>query len=75
MMYLESASRTMAGLELVSKPSEHWAFSPGRCAELSAGGASLGRAGEVRPESIAAFGVGVLVSWVEVDLSALYELL
>ena len=75
MMYLESASRTMAGLELVSKPSEHWAFSPGTCAELSAGGASLGRAGEVRPESIAAFGVGVPVSGFELDLSALYELL
>ena len=74
-MYLESACRTLAGMELDSKGSKHWAFSPGRCAEVTAEGVPVGYVGEVEPRALAAFGIGVPVSGFELDLSVLYELL
>jgi phenylalanyl-tRNA synthetase beta chain len=74
-MFLESACRIMVGKELVAKEDGHWAFSPGRCAAVGIGGTSLGHAGEVRPEAIEAFGLGVPVCGFEIDASRLYELL
>ena len=74
-MYLESAARIMTGRELTTKPEEHWAFASGRCAAAVLENLPLGHVGEVRPEAIEAFGVGVPVSGFEVDASRLYELL
>jgi phenylalanyl-tRNA synthetase beta chain len=74
-MYLEAACRLLAGLEVVTKAAEHWAFSPGRCASVTAKEEGLGYIGELRPGTIDAFGVGVPVSGFEIDLSKLYELL
>lgn len=72
-MYLESFCLALGGIQIATRPDQHWALSPGRCASVDVGGSSLGRVGELRPESIAAFGLGVPVSGFELDLSALYE--
>jgi phenylalanyl-tRNA synthetase beta chain len=74
-MYLESAVRTLTGKEVATVAAEHWAFAPGRSASVRAGGKHLGHVGEVKPESLEAFGLRVPVSGFEIDLSALYELL
>jgi phenylalanyl-tRNA synthetase beta chain len=74
-MYLESVCRVIAGREAAATEEEHWAFAPGRCAAVDAGGAKLGHVGEVKPEVIDAFGLGVPVSGFEISLSALHELL
>jgi phenylalanyl-tRNA synthetase beta chain len=74
-MYLESVSRLMAGKEVSAVEGQHWAFAPGRCAAAMVGRVNLGHVGEVRPEAIDAFGLGVPVSGFEIDLSRLYELL
>jgi phenylalanyl-tRNA synthetase beta chain len=74
-MYLESACRTMVGREVKTPVGEHWAFAPGRCGKVSLGDAQLGLVGEVKPESIEAFGLGVPVSGFEVNLTQLFELL
>ncbi len=74
-MYLESFSRIISGLEINSKENEHWAFVPGRCASVTAKGVTLGYVGEVKPEAVDAFGLGVPVSGFEISLSALHELL
>jgi phenylalanyl-tRNA synthetase beta chain len=74
-MYLESACRIMVGKELSAKEGGHWAFSPGRCAAVRIGAVALGHAGEVKPEAIEAFGLGVPVCGFEIDASRLYELL
>ncbi len=74
-MHLEAACRIMAGTEPSARQGEHWAFAPGRCAEVSVRGAPLGHVGEIKPEAIDAFGLGVPVSGFEIDLSALHELL
>ncbi len=74
-MYLEAACRIMAGTEPSARRGEHWAFAPGRCAEVSVMGTPLGHVGEVKPEAVDAFGLGVPVSGFEIDLSALHELL
>jgi phenylalanyl-tRNA synthetase beta chain len=74
-MYLESTCRIIAGKEAMARQAEHWAFSRGRCAALEADGVPLGYVGEVKPEAIDAFGLGVPVSGFELDLSALFELL
>jgi phenylalanyl-tRNA synthetase beta chain len=74
-MYLESACRTIIGKEATTPEETHWAFASGRCAGVSLGDAQLGYVGEVKPESIEAFGLGVPVSGFEVDLTQLFELL
>ena len=74
-MYLEAACRLLAGMEVATPAVEHWAFSSGRCAGVMAGEKELGFVGELKPEAIEAFGLGVPVSGFELDLSGLYELL
>ncbi len=74
-MYLESASRTMLGKEASTPEGEHWVFAPGRSARVSLGDVQLGHVGEVKPESIEAFGLGVPVSGFEINLTQLFELL
>jgi len=72
-MYLESFCRIISGTEATTEADEHWAFATGRCAKVTVGGGSLGHVGEVKPEAIDAFGLGVPVSGFEIDLSALHE--
>ncbi len=74
-MYLESVCRIMAGREMSAAEGQHWAFSTGRCAIAKVGRVELGHVGEMRPEVIDAFGLGVPVSGFEFDLTRLYELL
>jgi phenylalanyl-tRNA synthetase beta chain len=74
-MYLESALRTIAGKEVKTPEEGHWAFAQGRCARVVMGEAQLGHVGEVRPESIEAFGLGVPVAGFEVNLTQMFELL
>lgn len=74
-MYLESAFRIMTGKEASATESDHWAFVAGRCASVRTGGKEFGFVGEVRPEAIDSFGLGVPVSGFEIDLSTVYELL
>jgi phenylalanyl-tRNA synthetase beta chain len=74
-MYLESMCRLMAGKEVSAVEGQHWAFSPGRCAAVMVGRVDLGHVGEVKPEAIDSFGLGVPVSGFEIDLLQLYELL
>jgi phenylalanyl-tRNA synthetase beta chain len=74
-MYLESVCRLMTGKDAVAIQGEHWAFAQGRCATVRVGGRDVGFVGEVKPEVIDAFGLGVPVSGFEIDLSSLYELL
>jgi phenylalanyl-tRNA synthetase beta chain len=72
-MYLESFCRVISGTEASTEADQHWAFTTGRCARVFLKGASLGHVGEVKPEAIDAFGLGVPVSGFEIDLSALHE--
>jgi len=72
-MHLESFFRLMARREAVTRPSSHWAFAPGRSASVSLGGRLLGHVGEVKPETISSFQVGVPVSGFELEISSLYE--
>jgi len=72
-MFLESFCRIVSGTEAATEPSQHWAFTTGRCARVTAKGVSLGHVGEVKPEAIDAFGLGVPVSGFEIDLSTLHE--
>ena len=74
-MYLDSVCRLMTGKEMVAKGDAHWAFAQGRCAAVALGNNRIGFVGEVKPEVIDAFGLGVPVSGFEVDLSSLCELL
>jgi phenylalanyl-tRNA synthetase beta chain len=72
-MYLESFCRTLAGKELTAAESQHWAFAVGRCAAVGTNGRPIGHVGELRPETINAFGLKVPVSGFELDLSALHK--
>jgi phenylalanyl-tRNA synthetase beta chain len=72
-MYLESFCRVISGSEATTEADQHWAFTTGRCARVTIRGASLGHVGEVKPEAVDAFDLGVPVSGFEIDLSALYE--
>jgi len=74
-MYLESFCRIISGGEATTGADQHWAFTAGRCASVTVKGASLGHVGEVKPEVIDAFGLGVPVSGFEIDLTALHECL
>lgn len=72
-MYLESACRIISGKEATTSADEHWPFAPGRCASVRVGKREVGFVGEVKPEAIEAFGLGVPVSGFELNLSILYE--
>jgi phenylalanyl-tRNA synthetase beta chain len=72
-MFLESVCRTITGKEATTPEDQHWAFSSGRCGKVILGGTLLGNVGEVRPESVEAFGLGVPVSGFEVDLTQMFE--
>jgi len=72
-MHLESFLWLMAGKEATTRPSNHWAFSPGRSASVSLGRLTLGQVGEVRPEAINSFQLGVPVSGFEVNVSSIFE--
>jgi len=72
-MYLESICRTLAGKELASEESQHWAFAAGRCATVVTDELPVGEVGELRPEVIDAFGLKVPVAGFELDLSSLYK--
>lgn len=72
-MFLESACRVILGAEASSAEGDHWAFALGRCAGASIGGHEIGHVGEVKPEAVEAFGLGVPVSGFEIDLSSAYE--
>ena len=74
-MHAESVCRILSGKEAGAAETEHWAFSQGRCASVTLGGRELGQVGEVKPEAIEAFGLGVPVSGFELDLTSLFELL
>lgn len=72
-MHLESFVRLIAGMEATTAPSIHWAFASGRCAAASLGEAVIGHVGEVKPEAVSAFQLGVPVSGFELSLSPLFE--
>jgi phenylalanyl-tRNA synthetase beta chain len=72
-MYLESLSRVLVGGEVTAKESQHWAMAAGRAAVVSVGGVDLGFVGEIRPESVVAFGLRVPVAGFEIDLRLLKE--
>ncbi|MDG6898360.1 MAG: phenylalanine--tRNA ligase subunit beta, partial [Nitrososphaerota archaeon] len=72
-MHLESVVRLMAGREAATRPSTHWAFAPGRCAAAQIGGAAIGHVGEVTPEAVSAFQIGVPVSGFELRLGPVFE--
>ncbi len=74
-MYLESVCRVLTGKEVAATEGQHWAFAPGRCAIVRLGEVDIGHVGELKPEAIEAFGLGVPVSGFEVNLSAIRELL
>jgi phenylalanyl-tRNA synthetase beta chain len=74
-MHVEAAILVIAGKEVVSSEGQHWAFAPGRCASLRVGEVELGHVGEVKPEAVDSFGLGVPVSGFELELSRLYQLL
>ena len=74
-MYLESVCRIMSGKEVKASKGEHWAFAPGRCASVGVDETEIGYVGELKPEAIEAFGLGVPVSGFELDLSRVFELL
>jgi phenylalanyl-tRNA synthetase beta chain len=71
--YLESLVRLMSGKEAATQPSQHWAFASGRCGAVSLGGVSIGHVGELTPESVVSFQLGVPVSGFEIRLSPIYE--
>jgi phenylalanyl-tRNA synthetase beta chain len=72
---LESFLVTLCGRETRTNATDHWAFSPGRSASVAVGRTTIGHVGEVKPESLEAFGLKVPVSGFEMDLNALYKLL
>ncbi len=74
-MYLEAVCCVIAGKEVTAREGQHWAFAPGRCARANVAKKEIGHVGELKPETIDAFGIGVPISGFEVDLSVLYELL
>jgi phenylalanyl-tRNA synthetase beta chain len=74
-MHLESTCRIICGREASTSEGEHWAFASGRCALVKLREAAIGHVGEIKPEVLEAFGLGVPVVGFEVDLSAMYKLL
>ncbi|MBQ9535698.1 MAG: phenylalanine--tRNA ligase subunit beta [Clostridia bacterium] len=57
-------------LPCTDDPSYH----PGRCAAISCGGQIIGRCGQIHPQVLENYGIGVPVYAAEMDMSALYAL-
>jgi len=57
-------------LPCTDDPSYH----PGRCAAISCGGQIIGRCGQIHPQVLENYGIGVPVYAAELDMSALYAL-
>jgi phenylalanyl-tRNA synthetase beta chain len=72
-MYLESLVKVMAGKDATTRPSGHWAFASGRCAAVNFAEVSIGHVGEVKPEAVASFNLGVPVSGFELKLAPIFE--
>ncbi|MDV3293033.1 MAG: phenylalanine--tRNA ligase subunit beta [Nitrososphaerales archaeon] len=72
-MHLESLVRLLTEREALTKQSSHWAFAEGRTASVSVGREELGFVGEVKPEAVSAFRLGLPVSGFELDVSSLYK--
>lgn len=72
-MHMESIIRLLAGREASTKQTSNWAFADGRTGTVFLGRTNVGVVGEVAPEAISAFGVGVPVSGFEIDLTAIYK--
>lgn len=70
-MYLDSFSRILTGKPTKTKSDTYWAFAAGRTASVTLAGRLVGAVGEVKPESLEAFGLGVPVCGFEVNLNAL----
>ncbi len=70
-MHLDSLVRLLTGREAMTKQSSHWAFAEGRTASISLDREELGFVGEVKPEAVSAFRLGVPVSGFELDVSSL----
>ena len=68
-MYLEALVNKHFGEPADTRPGTHWAFAEGRCAEAHIRGNPLGYLGEVKPSTLAAFGLDVPVCGFELDLS------
>jgi len=68
-MYLEALVKKHFGEAADTRPGSHWAFAEGRCAEALIRGTLLGYLGEVKPSTLAAFGLDVPVCGFELDLS------
>jgi phenylalanyl-tRNA synthetase beta chain len=72
------AARTVvreAGLELRVSADRHEPWHPGRCAALHVGDRLVGHAGELHPRVVEAYGLPPRTSAMEIELSALEELL
>jgi phenylalanyl-tRNA synthetase beta chain len=72
-MHLEALVRLMLGKEATTRPSTHWAFSAGRCAAVHLGSAPIGFVGEVKPEAVSSFNIGVPVAGFELQLGPVFE--
>ena len=72
-MHVQSLVRLMAGRDVSTRPSLHWAFASGRCAAVHLDGAPIGYVGEVIPEAVSSFNIGVPVSGFEVRLGPIFE--
>ncbi len=62
------------GVTLEVAEDVHAPWHPGRCARLSADGLTVGHAGELHPDVVAAYGLPARSSAAELDLSVLLEL-
>ncbi len=72
-MYLEAYYHTLLGARVNTASASHWAFADGRCASVSIAGKRVGYAGEIKPSSLASFGINLPVSGFEVDLSHILQ--
>ena len=66
---LEPLIEEKLGGRLRTPATVHWAFADGRCAEDLVDGRRLGYIGEVRPATVASFGLDVPVAGFEIDLA------
>lgn len=72
-MHLESVVGLIVGREASTRPATHWAFATGRCAAASIGGPTIGHVGEVKPEAVSSFQLGVPVSGFELRLPPIFK--
>ena len=72
-MYLAAVVKSYDGSGISTAAANHWAFTAGRCAQISRGGRILGHVGEIKPFAIASFGLEVPVCGFEIDVSELTQ--